>query len=110
MADEGLRGAILSQIGAADERAQADDVVQRICLFAVEQLDLSGCALMLLSQDSTLDVLADAGVHAGQVAEMQFSLGEGPCLEASLSGNPVFAPDLATFGARWPMFAAAAAD
>ena len=109
MADESRRRRILSNIGALDAGAGAHDIVRGLCRFAVEELNLSGCALMLLSQDSTLDVLAGAGAHATEVAELQFSFGEGPCLEASLTGNPVFATDLATLGARWPMFSAAAA-
>jgi hypothetical protein len=36
-------------------------------------------------------------------------LGEGPCLQAHASGNPVFLPDLTADDAnRWPAFAAAA--
>src|SRR4051812_12837041 len=65
---------------------------------------------MLMSQGSSLDVLASAGSQAAEIAELQFSLGEGPCLDAFTSGQPVFATDLATRGARWPMFAAAATE
>ncbi len=108
--EERRRRRILTEIGAVGGQTPADDVVQGVCRFAVDSLNLSGCALLLLSQDSTLDVLADAGRHAGSVADLQFSLGEGPCLEACRSGNPVFATDLATFSGRWPMFSAAATD
>ena len=34
--------------------------------------------------------------------------GEGPCLEACISGSPVLLPDLADGAARWPVFTAAA--
>ena len=44
---------------------------------------------------------------------LQFTLGEGPCVEASASGSPVLVPDLNDPGngvrARWPLFLAEAA-
>ena len=46
-----------------------------------------------------------------QLAELQLTLGEGPLLDASASGGPVLASDLADgeSRARWPAFAPAAA-
>ena len=45
-----------------------------------------------------------------QLAELQLTLGEGPLLDASASGGPVLASDLADgeSGRRWPAFAPAA--
>ena len=45
-----------------------------------------------------------------QLAELQLTLGEGPSLDASASGGPVLASDLADAGrrGRWPAFAPAA--
>jgi hypothetical protein len=45
-----------------------------------------------------------------QLAVLQLTLGEGPLLDASASGGPVLASDLADgeSGARWPAFASAA--
>jgi hypothetical protein len=46
---------------------------------------------------------------ASHLDELQFSLGEGPCVEAFTEGRPVLVPDLAELtGHRWPMFADAA--
>ena len=45
-----------------------------------------------------------------QLAELEVTLGEGPCRDASTSGGPVLASDLAQMHAvgRWPVFAPAA--
>jgi len=45
-----------------------------------------------------------------QLAELEVTLGEGPCRDASTSGGPVLASDLAEMQAvrRWPVFAPAA--
>ncbi len=42
--------------------------------------------------------------------DVQFTLGQGPCVEAVASGAPVLVADLATAAARWPAFTAAAQD
>ena len=45
-----------------------------------------------------------------QLAELQLTLGEGPCTDASASGGPVLASDLGEMetAGRWPIFAQAA--
>jgi hypothetical protein len=45
-----------------------------------------------------------------RIAELQLTLGEGPSLDASVSGGPALASDLADgeSGSRWPAFAPAA--
>jgi hypothetical protein len=53
-------------------------------------------------------VLAATDERARQLEELQFALGEGPCVEASGGGCPVLEPDLVAAGpARWPRFGAA---
>jgi hypothetical protein len=49
-------------------------------------------------------VAATPGVGR-ELEDLQFSLGEGPCTEASRTRRPVLCPDLADDGgARWPAF------
>ena len=45
-----------------------------------------------------------------QLAELELTLGEGPCRDASTSGGPMLASDLSEMQAirRWPVFAPAA--
>jgi hypothetical protein len=55
--------------------------------------------------------LAWAGEAVGTNLEhQQFTLGEGPGLDAVTSGVPVLVADLAEAGARWPAFAPAAVE
>jgi hypothetical protein len=46
---------------------------------------------------------------ANRLEELQFSLNEGACIQASTTGVPVLVPDLgeSVDAARWPIFAAA---
>ena len=53
-------------------------------------------------------VLAATDERARQLEELQFALGEGPCVEASSGDRPVLEPDLVGSGSpRWPRFGAA---
>jgi hypothetical protein len=66
--------------------------------------------VLLTSAPSSLAVLASTGAVAMELAELQFTLGEGPCLDAFTAGVPVFATNLADRRARWPMFSPAATE
>jgi hypothetical protein len=51
-------------------------------------------------------VASDA--RSARVEELQFTLGEGPCLDALASGWPVLSADLDQVMTRWPIYAPAA--
>jgi GAF domain-containing protein/ANTAR domain-containing protein len=107
--DDGRRARIMAAVTEEDTAAGAGELITRLCRFAVDEMALSGCALVLMSGAESASMLAGAGRHASTVTGLQMELGEGPCLQAHASGVPVFLPDLAAENAnRWPAFAAAA--
>ena len=109
MRDDGRRARIMAAVIEKDTAAGVGELMARLCLFAVDEMALSGCALVLMSGAESASMLAGAGRHASTVTGLQMELGEGPCLQARASGAPVFLPDLAAADAnRWPAFAAAA--
>ena len=109
MRDDGRRARIMAALTEQDTAAGAGELVTRLCRFAVDEMALSGCALVLMAGAESASMLAGAGPHAATVTGLQMELGEGPCLHAYASGVPVFLPDLAGEDAnRWPAFAAAA--
>jgi GAF domain-containing protein len=72
-------------------------------------LPVSGVGLALMTDEGPAGTVAASDGTALQLEELQFSLGEGPCVDASRTGRPVLQPDLArTAQARWPAFAAGA--
>jgi hypothetical protein len=99
----------MAAVTEQDAVAGAGELMQRLRRFAVDEMALSGCALVLMSGAESTSLLAGAGRHARTVTGLQMDLGEGPCLQAYSSGVPVLLPDLAAENAnRWPAFAAAA--
>lgn len=92
-----------------DERA---NLPTRLCTACLTALPVTGVGVALMTADGPSGVvLAATDDRARQLEELQFALGEGPCVEASGSGRPVLQPDLQVAGpARWPQFGAAVLD
>jgi len=79
------------------------------------------CADGLAAVGAGLSVARDGAPHepvlasapeAEEMGELQFTLGQGPSMDAVAGRSPVLVPDLTRLDAqrRWPLFAAAAAD
>jgi hypothetical protein len=94
--------------GALSGTARA---LHRLCLAAVQDLPASGVAISLLSDKGASGMAAASDRVSERVEELQFTLGEGPCLDAFASRRPVLTDDLDGSGAtRWPGYASAAAE
>ncbi|MGH3765624.1 MAG: GAF and ANTAR domain-containing protein [Pseudonocardiaceae bacterium] len=91
--------------GVGSDRALAEQV-GRACATG---LDVDGVAISLLTASSARETLSATDATAEWLEDLQFSLGEGACVEAAVTGRPVLVSDLlhSTEVTRWPMFAAA---
>ncbi|MET9762831.1 GAF and ANTAR domain-containing protein [Streptomyces sp. NPDC006372] len=89
------------------------DVPEALCRACSALLpDVSGLSMSVLGSGSGAAVLLCASDDvAVRLAEIQFTLGEGPCTEAVRLRAPVFAADLtrAPDARRWPLFSDQAA-
>ena len=84
-----------------------EDFVQELVVQAAQLIaDSLSCGITLRRGTQT-DTVACSDELAGRVNGLQYRLGEGPCLTALASGDPVYSPDLAA-DSRWPRFAAEA--
>src|SRR3954465_14973352 len=78
----------------------------RLC---ARSLPVSGVGLALMTDDGPAGTVAASDGGALELEELQFTLGQGPCVDASRTGRPVLVPDLAgTSPPMWPQFGAAA--
>lgn len=76
-----------------------------VCSACATSLDsIEAAALALRSAAKTLDLLGASHETAALAEDLQFSLGEGPCLAAFDSGRPVLVADIRTSVDRWPIF------
>ena len=94
-----------------DGAGAADDLLQRLCAATTAAVSVDGTGLALMTQAGHAGLLAASDGRAVAMEDLQHSLGEGPCLEASAQGRPVLQPDLrATGRSRWPAFTASAVE
>lgn len=81
-----------------------------LCRAAPDRLGVSGASVTAMTGAGTRAPVAASNVLATELEELQFTVGEGPCVAAFEFGSPMLVPDLATAGARWPGFVPAAVD
>lgn len=86
------------------------EVADRLCASFVDLLDVDGAALAILVDATEVSrSLGTSGPVSIELMELQFMLGEGPCLQSMSSAEPVLAADLNSgSAATWPIFAGAA--
>ena len=83
--------------------------LRRLCSAAVRALPAWGAGLSLMSEAGVRGVAAASDRTSERIDELQFALGEGPCVDAFASRRPVLEPDLSTGGVtRWPVYSGAA--
>jgi hypothetical protein len=75
---------------------------QQVCAAAADLLGVSGAGLTLMT-NSVLGAVWASDAVSQTVEDLQFSLGEGPALDAFTWGAPALEPSLAT-SSRWPFF------
>ena len=97
--------------GVDDGGVDLTSLPQRLVSACAQALPVTGAALMLMTEAGPAGTVAVTDPTAGTMEELQFTLGEGPCVESSGTGRPVLQPDLARTGpARWPGFSAGALE
>lgn len=96
---------------ALEGSTSATDAPQRLVTACAQALPVTGVGLALMSGDSPAGTVAITDGVAGTMEDLQFTLGEGPCIECSSTGRPILQPDLARTGpARWPGFSSGALE
>ncbi len=94
-------------VGAGDGAFGA----RRLCDVCAEVTTMSGAGIMLMSAEIPDGSLCTTNDMSDLIEQLQYALGEGPCVDAYKQGWPVLEPDLAhAENPRWPAFAAAAVE
>jgi hypothetical protein len=81
------------------------DAADRLCEACVTLLDVDAAAISLVFDGANTGTLGSSGEFARVYDELQFTLGEGPCLESVSRRAPVLVTDLADGNdRRWPVY------
>ena len=92
-------------MSGADHALAAAD---RLCSACVELLEVDGASVSLTHDGSTQGTFGSSGEMSRRLDELQFTFGEGPCLDAARQGSPVLVADLDDPAEnRWPAFSGA---
>jgi hypothetical protein len=95
---------------AADAEGMVGEL-RRLCGAAVRALPASGAGLSVMTDGGVRGVAAASDEASERIDELQFTLGEGPCMDAFASRRPVLEADLDDGGmTRWPLYSPAAYD
>lgn len=79
---------------------------RRLCEVCAEVTDMSGAGVMLMSDDVPRGSLCTTDTTSALIEHLQYTLGEGPCVDAYEQGRAVLEPDLAHPSTlRWLAFA-----
>lgn len=83
----------------------------RLCVACVELLPVDGAAISVIYDGVSHGTFGSSGDFSRRLDDLQFTFGEGPCLDAIALGAPILVPDLADPSERrWPAFAPAVLD
>ena len=88
------------------ERTENDaDPVTSLCVAFTEVLGVSGAGLVLMSSGRSLGCVGVSDRVTEVIEQLEYTLGDGPCVDAFNRKVPVFDPDLADEQSiRWPEF------
>jgi GAF domain-containing protein len=90
------------------------DTPDRIAALCVELASVTGAGLSVMTAAGHSGTVYASDEVAARIEELQFTLGEGPCVDAFAAGEAVFVADLLDpeegLALRWPGFLDAAAE
>jgi hypothetical protein len=103
--------AIREQLLSAVDGRRGLDAADRLCEACVTLLDVDAAAISLVFDGTNNGTLGSSDAPARRYDELQFILGEGPCLDSVSSRAPVVVQDLADpEDRRWPIYGPAMLD
>ena len=92
-------------------RGKGDITAVRLCRVAETVTGVSGAGIMVMAQDRPAGSLCTSSAVSAAVEDLQYTLGEGPCIDAYHLDRPVLEPDLGNPAVdRWLAFPAAALE
>lgn len=104
--DGDLRAALAAVLTSGERGVAAAD---RLCAACLPLLGIDAAAISLIDEGQSRGTFGASDAAARELDALQFTCGEGPCLEATRTMAPVLIPDLQSpQEQRWPAFRDAA--
>jgi GAF domain-containing protein len=101
--DEDLRESLESLSRLTSDRLPLEDLLTQVATYAVQAIPgADGAGLTLLEQDRADTIVATAP-FVTEVDDIQYGMGQGPCISAAREGQTVLSGSLGG-DSRWPRF------
>ncbi len=99
-------------VPVAVTRGDGLDRISEFCQVGLMRTGVDAMTVTFANAFADLELLLATDPLAEQVAQLEFTLGQGPGIDALASGMPVIADDLRTdvSAHRWPLFASEAVE
>ena len=68
--------------------------LQQLCVACVQATEVDGAGLAVFAGDGTPETVFATNAVAQRIEDLQFTTGEGPCMDAARSGAPVLTPSV----------------
>ena len=112
---ERIRGLIASEPPFPGSTDGTVGSLARLCRAAARALPASGAGVSVMTRGGAQGTAAASDTTCALMEDLQFTLGEGPCMDAYTSRRPVLASDLRSDradgpAARWPAYTQAARE
>lgn len=104
MASARIQHVIDTLLAGRDDNAESPLTLQ-LCRAAVQELAITGAGIALINESGHQGVVAATDGLAAALEDLQFSLSEGPSIDAFTDRRPVLRPDLVRRMDHWPGFA-----
>jgi GAF domain-containing protein len=102
METDRIREYLLGYDGVEDRPARLGSGLSELC---AEVVGVDGASITLMVDNDHRGCLGYSNEAMAVVEDLQFTLGEGPCIDACRTGRTVVHPDLAQEGGgKWPAF------
>jgi hypothetical protein len=93
------------QLSASLDGRRGETAANGLCEACVELFDVDAAAISLVFDGANVGTLGHSGGPALEYDELQFTIGEGPCLDSVSNRRPVLVGDLADRRElRWPLY------
>ena len=92
-------------------RGAAEPGTKRLCDVSADVTGMNGAGIMLMSGDMPRGSVCTTNAVSALIEQLQYTLGEGPCVDAYQEDRPVLEPDLAEpVRPRWLAFTGPAVE
>ncbi len=92
----------------AGDPGDGGNLLHHVSKAAVQVLSMAGCAVHVVGKDGASGVAATTDPRSERLADVSFTTGDGPGIEAFTLRRPVLVSDLTRERRRWPAFVDAA--